>query len=591
MFFMQVTLLVDKHECNSSSRVKTITPNQAWVADKAVDILRDNNMGAKELQIKLMDDYKVTIGYHTVWKGRERAIKELYGGWEESFEMLYRWKAEVLKVSPESVVEIDVQERDGMLYFHRFFCALQPCIEGFLEGCRPYLSVDSTALNGKWNGHLAAATAVDGHNWMYPLAFGFIDSETEDNWTWFMTQLKKAIGEPEPLAVCTDACKGLEKSVRNVFPRAEQRECFFHLMQNFMKRFHGFGKMYPAARTYRTEVFKEHMTEIFKDAPEVWNWLRDYHNLKWMRCSFNPAIKCDYITNNIAEIFNNWIKDIKDLPVVDLADKVREMIMVLWRKRRRIVERLQGRILPAVKLQLKASTRGLGHLKVVPAGDWSAEVWDNSIGHARHRVDLHRHTCTCQEWQHTGKPCQHALAFITTQRNVDVCDFVDECYSVENSKAAYCRLIEPMTDKSQWPEVEMPLRVGAPLGKRSVGRQRKNRIKGCLEAGGNSGGKSGGKAAAAKNDGKKMVRGPVTCPNCGLKGHRKTSYKCPLNGTKKRYLIGLVILLCLSIANCFSFFFTGRGSLERTLPKLGLVKLAHLKGRLGKQYYKIAQAL
>lgn len=189
MFFMQVTLLVDKHECNSSSRVKTITPNQAWVADKAVDILRDNNMGAKELQIKLMDDYKVTIGYHTVWKGRERAIKELYGGWEESFEMLYRWKAEVLKVSPESVVEIDVQERDGMLYFHRFFCALQPCIEGFLEGCRPYLSVDSTALNGKWNGHLAAATAVDGHNWMYPLAFGFIDSETEDNWTWFMTQL------------------------------------------------------------------------------------------------------------------------------------------------------------------------------------------------------------------------------------------------------------------------------------------------------------------------------------------------------------------------------------------------------------------
>ncbi|XP_015696419.1 uncharacterized protein LOC102708026 isoform X2 [Oryza brachyantha] len=369
---------------------------------------------------------------------------------------------------------------------------------------------------------------------MYPLAFGFINSETEDNWTWFMTQLRKAIREPKPLAVCTDACKGLEKSVRNVFNGAEQRECFFHLMQNFIKRFHGFGKMYPAARTYRTEVFKEHMTTIFKDAPEVWNWLRDYHNLKWMRCSFNPAIKCDYITNNVAEVFNNWIKDIKDLPVVDLADKLREMIMVLWRRRRRIGERLQGRILPAVKLQLKAATRGLGHLKVVPAGDWSTEVWDNSTGHARHRVELHRHTCTCCEWQHTSKPCQHALAFITTQRNVDVCDFVDECYSVEKFKAAYCRLIEPMTDKSQWSEVEVPFCLKAPLGKRNVGRQRKNRIKGCLEAGGNSGELSRGKAAAAKNDGKKMVRGPVTCPNHGLKGHRKTSYKCPLNGTRKR---------------------------------------------------------
>lgn len=31
-----------------------------------------------------------------------------------------------------------------------------------------------------------------------------------------------------------------------------------------------------------------------------------------------------------------------------------------------------------------------------------------------------------------------------------------------------------------------------------------------------------------------MIRGKVRCPNCGELGHMKTSYKCPLNGTKKR---------------------------------------------------------
>jgi hypothetical protein len=41
--------------------------------------------------------------------------------------------------------------------------------------------VDSMCLNGRWNGHLAAVTALDGHNWMYPIAFGFIDGETKDN--------------------------------------------------------------------------------------------------------------------------------------------------------------------------------------------------------------------------------------------------------------------------------------------------------------------------------------------------------------------------------------------------------------------------
>jgi len=27
------------------------------------------------------------------------------------------------------------------------------------------------------NGHLAVACAIDGHNWMFPVAFGFIDGE------------------------------------------------------------------------------------------------------------------------------------------------------------------------------------------------------------------------------------------------------------------------------------------------------------------------------------------------------------------------------------------------------------------------------
>jgi transposase-like protein len=65
---------------------------------------------------------------------------------------------------------------------------------------------------------------------MYPVAFGFIDGKTTDNWTWFMTQLHNALGDVPILAVCTDACKDLEKTVKDVFPNAEQRECFRHLM-------------------------------------------------------------------------------------------------------------------------------------------------------------------------------------------------------------------------------------------------------------------------------------------------------------------------------------------------------------------------
>lgn len=86
---------------------------------------------------------------------------------------------------------------------------------------------------------------------------------------------------------------------------------------------------------------------------------------------------------------------------------------------------------------LSARTRGLEHLNVIKGDSYAAEVWDN----CNHRfvVKAYRHECTCLEWQHTGKPCQHALSLITAQqiRNVMMEDFVHDYYSMEKFRKAY----------------------------------------------------------------------------------------------------------------------------------------------------------
>ena len=155
------------------------------------------------------------------------------------------------------------------------------------------------------------------------------------------------------------------------------------------------------------------------------------------------------------------------------------------------------------------------------------------------------------------------MAFITSQRGVDIEQFVHEYYSVDRFRSAYVREIEPMTDRSQWPHVELPFGVGAPLAKPTRGRNRKLRIKGCLEGGhrkkrvnednnewANSEPAGGSNVSAPANSkGKKMIRGPVTCKRCGEKGHRKASSKCPLNGTKKKrqvFFSSSIELLCLA---------------------------------------------
>jgi hypothetical protein len=178
-----------------------------------------------------------------------------------------------------------------------------------------------------------------------------------------LLQLRKAIGEPPLLAIHCDANKWLIGAVKDVFPRAEMRECFRHLMQNYIMNFSGQEHMYSAARAYKPEVYEHHKANVVA-IDGLTHWFKEHHSLLSYRSGFNPHIKCDYITNNIAEVFNNWIKDYKDLPVCELVDKIRVMIMELFFRRRRIVDNLDGKMLPSIINTLRARTRGLGHLSL-----------------------------------------------------------------------------------------------------------------------------------------------------------------------------------------------------------------------------------
>ena len=69
---------------------------------------------------------------------------------------------------------------------------------------------------------------------------------------------------------------------------------------------------------------------------------------------------------------------------------------------------------------------------------------------------------------------------------------------------AYCRVIYPIRDRSQWPHFDMDPVVKGPLAKRGVARQRKLRIKGCLEGGSRP-------KTTTKEGGRQMKRGPIRC--------------------------------------------------------------------------------
>jgi hypothetical protein len=145
-----------------------------------------------------------------------------------------------------------------------------------------------------------------------------------------MANLKRAIGTPPGLTIHSDACEGLAYGVQKAFKgEVEHWECFRHLMANFRKKFKGdvLKFMWPcvwACTAWRHDYLME---KIVAASPKVIPWLNNYHKHIWSKSKFSKECKVDYVNNNIFECFNNWIKDYKDLPVVDLMYKIREKIM------------------------------------------------------------------------------------------------------------------------------------------------------------------------------------------------------------------------------------------------------------------------
>jgi hypothetical protein len=119
---IRVNKIPFEHTCiTSSQRVSTMI-SQFWVAKKITHVLaKTPNTTAKKLKIDLEMDYPIKVNYTTVWKAKQRAMKELYGDWANTFRMLYSFKAEVEKRSPGSVVETAEVAKDGKVYFSKFF--------------------------------------------------------------------------------------------------------------------------------------------------------------------------------------------------------------------------------------------------------------------------------------------------------------------------------------------------------------------------------------------------------------------------------------------------------------------------------------
>ncbi|KAK0595973.1 hypothetical protein LWI29_011581 [Acer saccharum] len=131
-----------------------------------------------------------------------------------------------------------VAELDDVSNFNWLRCNTQhmlsvaPGEEGFNTVIRPVIAVDATHLKSKTKGVLLVAVCKDGNEMIYPLAFGFANSECSKSWTWFLKQLHDVILHPELVLIVSDRHTGISNGMRAIFPNSAHVLCAYHLANN-----------------------------------------------------------------------------------------------------------------------------------------------------------------------------------------------------------------------------------------------------------------------------------------------------------------------------------------------------------------------
>ncbi|KAI3894390.1 hypothetical protein MKX03_018155, partial [Papaver bracteatum] len=108
--------------------------------------------------------------------------------------------------NPESIVTLNRHPDTNQ--FEGLCIAYKASLNGFKDGCRPIIGLESSPLQGKYRGAVLSATSLDAENCMFPVAIYICRRACYDTWNTF-------------LSIITSFLKGLQRRI-TFFPRFDR---------------------------------------------------------------------------------------------------------------------------------------------------------------------------------------------------------------------------------------------------------------------------------------------------------------------------------------------------------------------------------
>ncbi|KAL8555053.1 hypothetical protein ACS0TY_003017 [Phlomoides rotata] len=497
------------HTCEGSVLATGYQATRSWVASIIKEKLKVfPNYKPKDIVNDIKQEYGVQLNYFQAWRGKEIAKEQLQGSYKEAYSQLPLFCEKIMETNPGSLATFTTKEDSS---FHRLFVSFHASLYGFEQGCRPMLFLDSIFLKSKYQGSLLAATAADGDDGFFPVAFAIVDMESDDNWHWFLQQLKTALPMCRGLTFVSDREKGLRASIAEIFQNEDVYHafCLRYLSEQLIRDLKGqfshevkrlmIEDLYSAAHAPTPDGFQRCAESIKNISIEAYNWVMQSEPVHWANAFF-PGARYNLMASNFGELFYSWVSEAHELPITQMVDAIRNKIAeLIYSKQTQSIEWLR-RLTPSMEEKMEKENLKVRTFQVLISGGNRFEVRGDTV----EAIDIDKCDCTCKGWQLTGLPCCHAIAVIGCLGR-DPYDYCSKYFTTDSYRITYSESVHPIwgTDGT-WEKdsSQLGVTVNPPPTRRPPGRPTTKRF-------------------SSQDAGRRQLQ----CSRCKGTGHNKSTCK------------------------------------------------------------------
>jgi hypothetical protein len=111
-------------------------------------------------------------------------------------------------------------------------------------------------------------------------------------------------------------------------------------------------QLWTCARSSSEQQWNREMEKMKVLDKNAYEWLEKMPPHTWVRAFFSEYPKCDILLNNSCEVFNKYILDAREMPILSIFEKIRCQLMTKYYNKQKELEQMQGPVCPKIRKEL-----------------------------------------------------------------------------------------------------------------------------------------------------------------------------------------------------------------------------------------------